>query len=98
MAASPRDGRFTSAGLPRGSSVTYPISARENIYAYSVAPLTPDEIGWSPPPLSIPNSNRMRLIARALAQAFLSGPWELDQLVERGGQALDRRRRWLRPL
>ena len=40
----------------------------------------------------------MRLIARALAQAFLSGPWEPDKLVERGGQVLDRRRRWLRPL
>jgi RNA-directed DNA polymerase len=74
------------------------ISARENNYAFSVAPLTPDEIGWSPPPLSRLNSNRMRLIARALAQAFLSGPWELDKLVERGGQVLDRRRRWLRPL
>jgi hypothetical protein len=33
-----------------------------------------------------------------LAEAFLSGPFDLDDLVKRGGQVLGRRYRWLRPL
>lgn len=37
-------------------------------------------------------------IARALAEVFVTGPWELDALVARGGKLLGRRGRWLRPL
>ncbi len=33
-----------------------------------------------------------------LAEAFLAGPWNAQGLVERGGLALGRRYRWLRPL
>ena len=33
-----------------------------------------------------------------LAEAFLSGPWDLESLVDRGGRVLGRRYRWLRPL
>jgi hypothetical protein len=50
-----------------------------------------------PPPLSttrrIPSS-----LLRGLAEAFLSGGWDVDALVERGGRILGRRYRWLRPL
>jgi RNA-directed DNA polymerase len=38
------------------------------------------------------------LLIHGLAEAFLSGPWELESLVERGGRVLGRRYRWLRPL
>jgi RNA-directed DNA polymerase len=38
------------------------------------------------------------LLIHGLAEAFLSGPWDLESLVERGGQLLGRRYRWLRPL
>lgn len=37
-------------------------------------------------------------IARHLASAFVMGRWDVDQLVERGADALGRRWRWLRPL
>jgi hypothetical protein len=37
-------------------------------------------------------------LSRALAAAFLDGPWNLDALVERGADALGGRRRRLRPL
>jgi RNA-directed DNA polymerase len=37
-------------------------------------------------------------MARALAEAFVTGPWLLDDLVERGTRVLRRRDRWLRPL
>jgi RNA-directed DNA polymerase len=47
------------------------------------------------PPLSSPDPIR---IARGLAEALVAGPWRLDDLVERGGRALGRRGRWLRPL
>ena len=40
----------------------------------------------------------MRLIAAALARAFLSGPFERDDLTSRGGRVLGRRWRWLKPL
>jgi hypothetical protein len=33
-----------------------------------------------------------------LAQAFLAGAWDLEGLIARGGKALGRRYRWLRPL
>ncbi|MDR3633161.1 MAG: reverse transcriptase family protein [Isosphaeraceae bacterium] len=58
--------------------------------------LTPDETGWSTPPLSTPGSPRH--LARALAAVFVAGPWQLDALVDRGGKLLGRRGRWLRPL
>jgi RNA-directed DNA polymerase len=38
------------------------------------------------------------LIASALAEAFLAGPWDLDGLVDRSTRILGRRYRWLRPL
>jgi RNA-directed DNA polymerase len=38
------------------------------------------------------------LLTYGLAEAFLSGPWDLESLVERGGRVLGRRYRWLRPL
>ena len=53
--------------------------------------------GLEPPPLSSINRARLSLI-RGLAESFLSGPWELDALVKRGGLLLGRRYRWLRPL
>jgi RNA-directed DNA polymerase len=59
--------------------------------------LTPDEIGWSVPPLSRPVA-RMHLIAAGLARAFVSGPWEKDALFEQGRSALGRKWRWLGPL
>ncbi len=39
-----------------------------------------------------------RVVARGLAEAFVAGRWQTDDLVERGGRVLDRRGRWLRPL
>jgi RNA-directed DNA polymerase len=53
--------------------------------------------GLEPPPLSSINRARLWLV-RGLAEAFLSGSWELDGLVKRGGLILGRRYRWLRPL
>jgi RNA-directed DNA polymerase len=50
-----------------------------------------------PPPLSSINRARFSLI-RGLAQSFLSGPWDLDGLIQRGSLVLGRRYRWLRPL
>lgn len=38
------------------------------------------------------------MLIHGLAEAFLSGPWDLESLVERGGRMLGRRYRWLRPL
>ena len=38
------------------------------------------------------------MLIHGLAEAFLSGPWDLESLVERGGRVLGRRYRWLRPL
>jgi hypothetical protein len=38
------------------------------------------------------------LIARELAKALVSGPWRLDDLVDRGALSLGRKTRWLRPL
>jgi hypothetical protein len=60
--------------------------------------LTPDEIGWSTPPRSLPHARRLRLIAAGLARAFLRGPWEQDGLVARGASVLGRRWRWLGPM
>ena len=40
----------------------------------------------------------MRSLAGSLARSFLSGPWEREELVSRGAEALGRRRRWLGPL
>jgi retron-type reverse transcriptase len=37
-------------------------------------------------------------IAKALADALVEGPWQLDDLVNRGAGVLDRRYRWLRPM
>ena len=53
--------------------------------------------GLEPPPLSSINRARLWLV-RGLAEAFLSGSWELDGLVKRGGLIFGRRYRWLRPL
>jgi RNA-directed DNA polymerase len=53
--------------------------------------------GLELPPLSSINRARLSLI-RGLAEAFLSGFWDLDGLVKRGGLVLGRRYRWLRPL
>ncbi len=39
-----------------------------------------------------------KLVARGLAEALVAGPWRLDDLVDRGGRAVGRRGRWLRPL
>ena len=33
-----------------------------------------------------------------LAEALVAGPWQVEDLVDRGGRALGRRGRWLRPL
>ena len=76
------------------------ISAREVQCAGRARPLTPDEIGWSTPPLPLPHTRRLHLrpIASSLARAFLRGPWDEDGLVKRGGSLLGRRWRWLRPL
>jgi hypothetical protein len=49
-------------------------------------------------PLSRDKVSSPNLIAWGLADAFVSGPWQLDDMVERGGRALGRRPRWLRPL
>jgi RNA-directed DNA polymerase len=38
------------------------------------------------------------LLIHGLAEALLSGPWDLESLVDRGGRVLGRRYRWLRPL
>src|SRR5262249_27730024 len=57
--------------------------------------LTPYQTGWSASPLS---QSSFKLLARGLADAFVAGPWTVDELVERGGRALGRRWRWLRPL
>ena len=37
-------------------------------------------------------------VARSLASAFVCGRWDVDQLVDRGADALGKRWRWLRPL
>jgi RNA-directed DNA polymerase len=50
-----------------------------------------------PPPLSSTNPAADALV-RGLAEAFLSGDWDLDGLIARGGRVLGRRHRWLRPL
>jgi RNA-directed DNA polymerase len=50
------------------------------------------------PPLSLPDARTSRLLAGLLARSFLSGPWEPDGLVTRGGELLGRRRKWLGPL
>ena len=97
-------GRAVARRLLRRSGVTpwdkryAGISARETECADRARPLTPDEIGWSTPPLSLPGSRRMRWIAAELARAFLSGPFEQDGLTGRGAACLGRRWRWLRPL
>ncbi len=51
--------------------------------------------GLERPPLS---TSSFKLVARGLAEALVAGPWRLDDLVERGGRAVGRRGRWLRPL
>jgi RNA-directed DNA polymerase len=53
--------------------------------------------GLEPPPLFSSNPAAATLI-RGLAEAFLTGAWELDGLAGRGGKLLGRRYRWLRPL
>ena len=73
--------------------------------------LTQDETGWTGPPPLLDNrvstsgliSYRRRmaapeLIASCLASAFVSGRWEVKDLVDRGQEVLGRRWRWLRPL
>ncbi len=74
------------------------ISAREVKCAGRARPLTPDEIGWSTPPLPLPHARRRHLIASSLARAFLCGPWDQDGLVARGASVLNRRWRWLGPV
>ena len=61
-----------------------------------VEPLTPDQTGWSAPPLSAFKDRK--LIARLLAEVLTAGPWQRDALLARGGRALVRRGRWFRPL
>jgi RNA-directed DNA polymerase len=38
------------------------------------------------------------VLVHGLAEAFLAGSWDIESLVDRGGRALDRRYRWLRPV
>lgn len=40
----------------------------------------------------------MRTFAEKLAAAFLAGPWEFEQLVDRAAATMERRPRWLSPL
>ncbi len=42
--------------------------------------------------------NPFRTTTQGLAEALVEGPWGLDAVVDRGGRALGRRPRWLRPL
>ena len=42
--------------------------------------------------------NPFRTTAGGLAEALVEGPWQLEGVVSRGGLALGRRPRWLRPL
>ena len=58
--------------------------------------LTPDKTGWSRHHCF--ENHERALLTHGLAEAFLSGPWDLESLVERGGRVLGRRYRWLRPL
>ncbi len=74
------------------------ISARETRCADRAHILTPDEIGWSTPPLSLSHSRRLRLVAASLARALLRGPWDQDGLEARGASVLGRRWRWLAPV
>src|SRR5947209_10025842 len=94
-------GQAVPGRLPRLSGATpgEPPSGswhRVSLATLRVGPLTPDETGWSAPPLS--STASVKSVACGLAAAFLAGPWRLDDLIERGGQALGRRWRWLRPL
>jgi hypothetical protein len=50
-----------------------------------------------PPPLSTTKRVQTSVIY-GLAEAFLSGPWDLDGLIERGRCILGRKYRWLRPV
>jgi RNA-directed DNA polymerase len=40
----------------------------------------------------------LHVLARGIAEAFLAGAWSLDDLIERGAEALGERPRWLRLL
>jgi RNA-directed DNA polymerase len=46
----------------------------------------------------LPDHGSLRDVAQTLARVFVSGPWCLDDLVDRGGKLFGRRWRWLRPL
>ena len=46
----------------------------------------------------MPDPGNLRDVAHALAEVFVSGPWCLDDLVDRGGKLFGRRGRWLRPV
>ena len=61
-----------------------------------VGPLTPDETGWSAPPL--PWLQTRKPCRARSGRGLVAGPWRRDDLVDRGGRALVRRGRWLRPL
>ena len=49
------------------------------------------------PPLSFSPSSPKR-VSRRLADVIVSGPWRVEDAIERGHLALGRRRRWLGPL
>lgn len=59
--------------------------------------LTPDQTRWStPPPLSIRLlHNKMKTLADSLAEAFLAGAWQADEMAARGALVLGKRARWL---
>jgi hypothetical protein len=40
----------------------------------------------------------LKIVAKGLAEALVAGPWQRDDLIERGSRAVRRRGRWLRPL
>jgi RNA-directed DNA polymerase len=72
------------------------ISARDGQCAVRARIVTPDKTGWSRHHFS--SSCEQAVLIRGLAEAFLAGPWDLESLVDRGGRALGRRYRWIRPL
>ena len=61
-----------------------------------VGQLTPDESGWSAPPL--PWIKTYKTVARDLAEALVAGPWQHDALLAQGRRSLIRRGRWFGPV
>ena len=89
-------GRLDAPGLPRGHGLADHFGAGGGVRSTRTTPHAgPD--GLEPPPLSTTRRIHSSVIY-GLAEAFSSGPWDLDGLIERGGLILGRRYRWLRPL